>query len=158
MRRRDREITDIHDKLAIIEQCTFCRLGLSDENYPYIVPLNYGYTYENEKLTLFFHGAAEGRKIEIIKKNNNACFEVDCGTELVEGNNPCEYGYKFKSIIGFGKIIFLETNDEKSHGLKQLMKHQTGKETTHNFCEDELIHVCVFKMIVEEITGKQKSL
>jgi nitroimidazol reductase NimA-like FMN-containing flavoprotein (pyridoxamine 5'-phosphate oxidase superfamily) len=158
MRRKDREITDINDKMAIIEQCKFCRMGLCEENNPYIIPLNYGYTYENEKLTLFFHSAVEGKKIEIIKKNKNACFEVDCDTELIEGNSPCEYGYKFKSIIGFGEIIFLETNDEKSYGLKQLMKHQTGRETLHNFSENELKNVCVFKMIVKEFTGKQKNL
>jgi nitroimidazol reductase NimA-like FMN-containing flavoprotein (pyridoxamine 5'-phosphate oxidase superfamily) len=158
MRRKDREITDIKDKMAIIEQCKFCRLGLSDEKYPYIVPLNYGYTYENNRLTLFFHCATEGKKIDIIKKNNNACFEVDCDTQLLEGNSPCEYGYKFKSVIGFGEILFLESNDEKSYGLKQLMRHQTGNETTHNFSENELKNVCVFKMLVKEITGKQKSL
>jgi nitroimidazol reductase NimA-like FMN-containing flavoprotein (pyridoxamine 5'-phosphate oxidase superfamily) len=156
MRRKDREITDINDKIAIIEQCKFCRLGICDGNFPYIVPLNYGYTYENEKLTLFFHGVIEGRKIEIIKKNNNACFEVDCDTKLIEGDKPCEYGYKFRSIIGFGKILFLETNDEKSYGLNQLMKHQTGKEFPHVFAEDELKNVCIYKMIVEEFTGKQK--
>jgi nitroimidazol reductase NimA-like FMN-containing flavoprotein (pyridoxamine 5'-phosphate oxidase superfamily) len=157
MRRQDREITDINDIMAIIDQCKYCRLGLSDSNYPYIVPLNYGYAYENEKLALYFHGAIEGKKIEIIKKNNKACFEVDCDTQLKEGNSPCEFGYKFKSIIGFGEIIFVETNEEKSYGLKQLMKHQTGKETAHNFSEDELKNVCVFKMIVKEFTGKQKS-
>lgn len=158
MRRNDREITDIKEKIAIIEQCKFCRLGLSDGNFPYIIPLNYGYTYDDEKLTLFFHGAIEGKKIEIMKKNNNSCFELDCDTQLTEGNSPCEYGYNFKSIIGFGEIIFLETSDEKSNGLKQLMKHQIGKEIIHDFTENGLKNVCVFKMLVKQFTGKQKSL
>ena len=158
MRRKDREITDINDKIAVIAKCNVCRLGLSDNNYPYVIPLNYGYTFENEKLSLYFHSAKEGKKIEIIQKNNNACFEVDCDGKLIEGEKACNYSYEFKSIIGTGKIIFLETSGEKTAGLNILMKHQTGKEITHNFTEDELSNICVYKMTVEEFTGKQKVL
>ncbi|MDR2718978.1 MAG: pyridoxamine 5'-phosphate oxidase family protein, partial [Treponema sp.] len=53
MRRKDKEIIDANDKIAIISKCKVCRLGLSENNYPYIIPMNYGYTYINEKLTLF---------------------------------------------------------------------------------------------------------
>jgi len=156
MRRKDKEITGTDDKLEIIAKCKFCRLGLSDNNYPYIIPLNYGYSYENGKLTLFFHSATEGKKIEIIRKNNNACFEIDCDTKLIEGKAACDYGYAFKSIIGFGKIIILDTIEEKTIGLNYLMKHQTGKDIKYDFDENRLNNVNVFKMQVEEFTGKQK--
>jgi nitroimidazol reductase NimA-like FMN-containing flavoprotein (pyridoxamine 5'-phosphate oxidase superfamily) len=129
-------------------------LGLCENNFPYVIPLNYGYTYGNERLILFFHGSIEGKKIEIIKKNNNACFEIDCDTKLIEREKFCNYGYEFKSIIGFGKIYFLETTGEKSSALKCLMKHQTGNEITHDFSEGELKNVSVFKMLVEDFTGK----
>jgi nitroimidazol reductase NimA-like FMN-containing flavoprotein (pyridoxamine 5'-phosphate oxidase superfamily) len=158
MRRKEREITEINEKIAIIDKCKVCRLGLSENNLPYVIPLNYGYVYENEKLTLFFHAALEGRKIDIIRKNNNACFEIDCDTGLIEGNIACKYSYAFKSIIGFGKIFILETDNEKTNGLKYLMKHQTGKEMEWNFSENDLKSVCVFKMDVSEFTGKQKIM
>ena len=158
MRRKDREITEADEKIAIINKCKICRLGLSENNFPYVIPLNYGYVFEMDKLTLFFHGAKEGKKIGIIQNNNNACFEIDCDGKPIEGEKPCDYGYEFKSIIGFGKIFFLETNDEKTNGLNILMRHQTGKEIEYNFTEDELSNVCVFKMSVEEFTGKQKLL
>jgi nitroimidazol reductase NimA-like FMN-containing flavoprotein (pyridoxamine 5'-phosphate oxidase superfamily) len=156
MRRKDREIIDIDEKLEIIAQCKVCRLGLSENNYPYIVPLNYGFSHDDGKLSLYFHGAAEGKKIDIIQKNNNACFEIDCDTKLVEGENPCDYGYEFKSIIGFGKIIFLDSKAEKVNGLNYLMRQQTGKDIKYDFNENELNNVTVFKMAVEELTGKQK--
>ena len=157
MRRKDREITGINEKLALIQECKVCRLGLSENNFPYLIPLNYGYTYRDDTLTLFFHSAKEGRKIEIIRNNNNACFEIDCGTKLIEGDKPCDYGCSYKSIIGFGKIIFLETDGEKSEGLNHIMKHQTGKETGYHYAKADLDNVCVYKMIVEEFTGKQKG-
>ena len=157
MRRKDKEITGIDDKLAIISKCKVCRLGLYENNFPYVIPLNYGFTCKNEQLTLFFHSAKEGRKIEIIRSNNNACFEIDCDTKLIEGDKACDYGYAYKSITGFGKIIFLETDEEKSDALNHIMKHQTGKEKEYHFTEAELNSVCVYKMIVEEFTGKQKG-
>ena len=157
MRRTDKEITDIDEKLNIINQCKVCRLGLSENNTPYIVPLNYGYSFENNTLTLFFHGAQKGRKVDIIKNNNKACFEIDCDNKLIEGEKACTYSYAFKSIIGFGEVIVLKTIDEKTNGLNKIMQHQTGKETVYNFTDDELKNVMVYKMDVTEMTGKQKE-
>ncbi|WP_461255663.1 pyridoxamine 5'-phosphate oxidase family protein [Treponema sp. R80B11-R83G3] len=156
MRRKDREIISTDEKLEIIAKCKVCRIGLSENNYPYIVPLNYGFSYENEKLTLYFHCATEGKKIDIIKKNNNACFEIDCDTKLIEGQKACDYGYEFKSIIGFGKIFFLDSKDEKINGLNYLMKHQTGKDIKFDYNETELNNIIVFKLSVDDFTGKQK--
>ena len=158
MRRKDREIADIDEKIKIIQKCKVCRLGLSENNRPYIIPLNYGYDFENENLTLFFHSAREGKKIEIIKNNNHACFEVDCDGKLIEAENACAHGYTFRSIIGFGKIFFVENTGEKIYGLNRIMIHQTGKETIHDFSQDALEKVVVYKLVVEEFTGKQKEL
>ncbi|MCL2126612.1 MAG: pyridoxamine 5'-phosphate oxidase family protein [Treponema sp.] len=157
MRRKDREITDIKELLKIISECKICRLGLSDNNYPYVIPLNFGYLYEDEKMTLFFHSAKEGRKLDILRKNNNACFEIDCGGKLIAGEKPCDYSYEFRSIIGFGKIFFSETDDEKARGLNRIMKHQTGTETEHAFTANELNGVCVYRMEVEELKGKKRT-
>jgi nitroimidazol reductase NimA-like FMN-containing flavoprotein (pyridoxamine 5'-phosphate oxidase superfamily) len=165
MRRKDREITDTSEKLEIIKNCKHCRLGLSDDNIPYVIPLNYGYSYgcngslpapDNGQLTLYFHSAKEGRKIDIIQKNNNACFEIDCDTKLVEGENACNYSYEFKSIIGFGKIEMVESAGEKITGLNCIMKHQAGKDIKFEYGENDLNSVLVLKMTVDEFTGKRK--
>ena len=158
MRRQDREIIDVNEKVNIIKKCKVCRIGLSENNIPYIIPLNYGYIFENSTLTLFFHSALEGKKMDIIKSNNNACFEIDCDSKLIEAEKACNYGYAFRSIIGFGKIIILENIEEKIIGLNMIMKHQTEKETIYNFTNDELQKVCVYKMIVEIFTGKRKGV
>jgi len=158
MRRKDREIIDINEKINVIKKCKVCRIGLSENNMPYVIPLNYGYNFENDTLTLFFHSAREGKKLDIIKNNNNACFEIDCDTRLIEAEKACNYGYAFRSIIGFGKIIILEDLDEKIDGLNKIMKHQTEKEIIYDFTYDEIKNVCVYKMIVEKFTGKQKEI
>jgi len=156
MRRKDREITDINEKLNIIQKSKVCRIGLSEDNIPYIIPLNYGYTFENNILTLYFHSALEGKKLDIIKKNDNACFEIDCDSELIEGGQACDYGYAYKSVIGFGKIIIIENPNEKIYGLNMLMKHQTEKDVTHEFTDEQIKNVCVYKMVVSDFTGKRR--
>jgi len=158
MRRKDKEMTDIDEMVDVIKKCKVCRLGLSENNFPYIIPLNYGYSFENNTLTLFFHSALEGKKMDIIKNNNNACFEIDCDMALIEDEKACKHGFAFKCVIGFGKIIFLENEAEKSDGLNLIMKHQTGKDTVYNFTPDAVKNVCVYKMVVETFTGKQKEL
>ena len=156
MRRKDKEIKDIAEMINVIKKCKVCRLGLAENNIPYIVPLNYGYSFENDILTLFFHSAIEGKKMDIINGNNNACFEVDCDTALIEAEQACKYGYLFKSIIGFGKITILETDAEKVNALNLIMKHQTEKDIVYNFTHDDIKNVCTYKMVVETFTGKQK--
>jgi nitroimidazol reductase NimA-like FMN-containing flavoprotein (pyridoxamine 5'-phosphate oxidase superfamily) len=105
---------------------------------------------------LYFHSAREGKKIDMIKKNNSACFEIDCAHELIEGEKACDYGYEYKSVIGFGAITFLETKEEKTAGLQHLMRHQTGKDDVHQFSDAMLNKVCVYKMCVDEWTGKER--
>ena len=158
MRRKNREIKSVNDKLNIIKKCKVCRIGLSENNMPYIVPLNYGYDFCNNTLTLFFHSAKEGKKVDIIKNNNNACFEVDCDDLLIEGEKACNYSYAYKSIIGFGKIIIIEDINEKSDALNKIMKHQTEKDIIYDFSDEELKNVIIYKLVVEEFTGKQKVI
>jgi nitroimidazol reductase NimA-like FMN-containing flavoprotein (pyridoxamine 5'-phosphate oxidase superfamily) len=157
MRRVERAIAGNAEKLALIEGCKVCRLGLSLADEPYIVPLNYGYAFEGGRLTLYFHGASEGKKIDIIRRNSRACFEIDCEHKLLEAETACAHSFAFASLVGFGRIEFIADNEEKTRALNILMKHQTGKDIQHIYDEAMLSRVCVFKMIVDEFTGKRKA-
>ncbi|MDR2759002.1 MAG: pyridoxamine 5'-phosphate oxidase family protein, partial [Spirochaetaceae bacterium] len=107
MRRKDREITDIEELRGIISRCKVCRLAMAENNRPYVVPLNFGYEYQNGELILYFHGAQEGEKIDMLKKNPQVCFEMDGGHRLVEGREAHDYSFAYESIIGFGEVEFV---------------------------------------------------
>ena len=64
MRRKDREVTELEAVKEIIRQCDVLRLGLADGDYPYIVPMNFGWEEKEGRLYFYLHGAAEGRKAE----------------------------------------------------------------------------------------------
>jgi len=156
MRRKEREITDIEEKLKIIGQCKICRLGMSDNGQPYIVPLSFGWRFESGRLTLYFHSAHEGKKIDILKNNNRACFEMDTGFALIEAAQACGYGCAYASVIGSGSVEFIDSPEEKALALNSLMKHQSGKDAEYHYSDEALASVTVYKMNVEEFSGKKR--
>ena len=52
MRRRDREVTDSNEIIHILDTGKVLHLGLVDQGKPYIVPMNFGYILEGDKLVL----------------------------------------------------------------------------------------------------------
>lgn len=153
MRRADKQITDLNEIFKIIEECKVCRLGLSFENFPYIVPMNFGYENINDKIILYFHCAKDGKKIDIIKKNPSVCFEMDTKYKLVEGDKACGYGFKYKSIIGFGTAEFIVITEEKKKALNIIMKKYTNKNN-YNFDDKILNLTTVFKIESSDYTAK----
>ncbi len=153
MRRNDREITDFGEIIKIIDQCKVCRVAMIDNGKPYIVPMNFGYEYKNKILSLFFHSAAEGRKINSLKSNNFVCFEADCGHELVENDVACKNGFLFESVIGEGYVTFILEPEEKKQALNMIMKHQCGK--LFGFDDNSVINLAVYKIEVTVLSGKR---
>lgn len=153
MRRSDREIKDWNEIIHVMEKCEVCRLALHDEEYPYILPLNFGMQIENGQIALYFHGANEGRKYELIAKDNRASFEMDCShglvTDVETGNCTMEY----ESVIGCGRIEILP-EEEKYPALCLLMAHY-HKEDFH-FSEAAIPRTTIMKLTVEHVTGKTR--
>jgi len=154
MRRKDREVTDVAELKSIIDTCKVCRIGMIDEQGIYIVPMNFGYEFVDEKLRIYLHCAKEGRKLFAIAVNPSVCVEMDCEHQLVEGDIACTYGYRFASVIGNGKAVIVEDIEEKKHGLSVLMRHQTGKDFV--FEDAQTRSVAVVRIDVETFTGKRK--
>lgn len=153
MRRHDREITDFNEIVGIMEKCDVCRLALNNEDFPYIVPLNFGMTVENGVVTLWFHSALEGTKLDIIRKDNRASFEMDCEHELVTDNVKGNCTMNYKSIIGKGRIEFV-CGEEKLNALKILMSHY--RKENFPFNEKIIPQTAVYKLTVEAFTGKNR--
>ena len=77
MRRKDREVTDLGAIERIIGDCKVLRLGMVDGRRPYVVPLNFGFDLRGGVLELYCHSAPEGRKVEVLRRNPEVCFEMD---------------------------------------------------------------------------------
>ena len=154
MRRKDREITDKQQILEIIKKCDACRIAFFDEKFPYIVPLNFGVTLENDVFTFYFHGANAGKKLELLEKNNAVAFEFDCEHKLVEAEKAWNYTMKFESVCGTGYMEKLP-EEEKVQAFNAIMKQYSDREFT--FAPEVLKATAVLKLTVNEITGKRNA-
>jgi len=154
MRRKDREVADMADIIEIMARCDVCRLAFAVENIPYIVPMNFGMDYQDDRLTLFFHSAKSGKKLDMLAANPSVCFEMDGQHHLVTGEKACDYSMTYESIIGYGKLSVCDEKEEKIHGLRQLMINY-GRKENNQFSENALNSVTVLKLDVEKITGKR---
>jgi nitroimidazol reductase NimA-like FMN-containing flavoprotein (pyridoxamine 5'-phosphate oxidase superfamily) len=149
MRRQEREIRDEAEIQEILEKGLVCRLGLYDGQYPYVVPLNYGY----RNGCMYFHCAREGRKIDILKKNGRVCIEVDIDSRVVRGETPCRWTAKYRSVIGFGRARIIDDEREKKAGLDVIMAHYGGSGGDYD--EKSLQRTSLIEVVLESITGKQ---
>ena len=155
MRRKDREVTEIDDILRIVDKAKILHLGLFDSGYPYVLPLHYGYEFRDGKLVFFLHSAREGHKLDLLRADPHVCVELECGVELVSGEEiPCKYGAVFSSVIGKGRAEIVRDEQEKRRGLALLMKNQTGRE--FEISGEMASSVEVIKVVVSEYTAKSR--
>lgn len=155
MRRKNREVMDMEAIGNIVSRCKTCHLAMVDEGTPYVVPLSFGYDMENGALTLYFHSAKAGRKLDVLRRNPLVCFEL-CreGEPVFAKETPCNSGYYYESVIGTGLVTFVEDGKEKCGALARIMAQQAGMDVA--FTEEQAGTVCVFRLTATEVTGKRK--
>lgn len=155
MRRADREITDKKRIEEFIAEEQILRIAFYDDGDIYIVPVNYGYTYENEKYSFYFHGAKAGRKYELSKLRPVVGFEIDGKYQLLENEMACGFSAAFQSVIGTGKLQLVDDAEEKIIGLNAVMK-QTTQKSEWSYNEELLEAVAVFRLDVHKLSCKAK--
>ena len=156
MTKRERLITDQEQIKHILDTAKVLRLGLAVDNEPYVVPMNYGYILEDEKLVIYLHSAVRGKKLDMIRANPKVFFELDCDLTPFDGKVACQYGLSYSSIMGRGEARIVEDVEEKKQAMSILMKTQTGKDFSF---EDRLVSiVAVIRIDVAEYTAKHRPL
>ncbi len=156
MRRSDREIKEQDNIIEVIKKCDVCRLALNDEGYPYILPLNFGFRIEDGKAVLYFHGATEGTKYQLIDRDNRASFEMDCSHRLVLKEDSCSCTMEYESIIGRGLIEIVTDYDKKKEALDTLMSQYHQGDFTYN--EEVIARTTIMRLVVQKMTGKARMV
>ena len=156
MTKRERQIVNPEQIQEILDKGKVLHLGLAVDNEPYVVPMNYGYTYENGNLVIYLHSALRGKKLDMLNANPKVFFEIDCDILPFAGAKPCQYGMAYSSVMGKGVAKIVEDVEEKKQAMTVLMKTQTGKDFAFNA---ELVSiVAVIRIDVESFTAKHRPL
>jgi len=152
MRRSEKEIREKVVLEEILRENQVGRLGTAVDGRPYVVPMNFVYT--NGRIILHTH--RDGKKVKDVQRNPRVCFEVDRG-EIMEGDDPCEYSWRYRSVIANGTAAIIEEPEEKLKALRLLSdKYAFGKgrrldqEKVKGFND-----LLVIEIKVDEMTGKK---
>ena len=136
------------DKRRVCEACT----QFSLVTFPELVPLSFGY----DGRELYFHTARTGRKIDCIEANNRVCFEVERNVELIrDPEQACEWSFAFESVIGFGTVHEMTSDEDRERGLNQIMEHYSGRRWRFDLTATRSVRV--WRLVIESITGKRSD-
>ena len=157
MRRSDREIKHREEILAVLSKCDVMCIGINSPDYPYVVPMNFGIEAVDDSITIWFHSAPEGIKLDRISKDPRVGFEADCSHNLITGEKACNFSMEYESVVGCGNISIPNDNESKRRGLQSIMHHYAA-ESDFSFSDSELAAVCVLRLDVMQIAGKRLKI
>jgi len=155
MRRKDKEITEKVVMEEILRQNDVGRLGTAVDGEPYIVPMNFAY-YKDK---IYLHTHRDGKKIKDIEKNSRVCFEVDSG-EIIKGEEPCDFSWRYKSVIAYGTARIVDTMEERVTALRLISDKYSfgkGKLITPELME-KFDHLSIIEIKIEDMTGKKSPI
>jgi len=150
MRRQDRKLTteEVSELLTNSEYGVLATVG--DDDYPYSVPLHYVYKGN----AIYFHCAAEGQKLDGIRKNSKVSFCVVGSTEVL----PKEFSAQYESVIVFGRASELQ-GEEKRAALVLILEKYAREYMTDGKREITKAGnaVSVIKISIEHMSGKGRE-
>lgn len=152
MRRKDREITDRTEIDEIIKATNLMHIALVDGDMPFLVPVFYAFNGTE----LYFHSAQAGSKIEILKRNNNVCFEISIDNGFIESEEPCDFEAKHRTVIGLGKAVFVEDTADKIKALDLIVAHFTKKK--FEYPKTNLDRTAVIRIDIVSVKGKKHGI
>ncbi len=151
MQRKEKEITSQEAIEAVIKKARVCRIGLSDGENPYVLPVCFGY----KDMVLYFHSALSGKKMDILKKNPRVCLEFDINASILTASEACKWSMRYQSIIGHGQAVFLNKLEDKRKAFDIIMRQYSNDD--FHFNATELEKTAVIKINIESLTGKQSG-
>ena len=151
MRRADKEIKEGPEIEDILRCGQICHLGLNDDGLTYVVPVNYGYSSG----CLYVHSALEGRKIDILRRNNSVSFSIYIDDGLVQSDVACNWGMKYRSVMGTGKAVLIEDRTKKEEALRIIMGHYAGPAAT--FEAARMDSILIIKVRIDSLAGKKSG-
>lgn len=154
MRRKDREITDPQALQDILRRCDSCVIALNDDGSPYLFPVNFGFEDRDGQWILYFHGAGESKKHNLIRKDPRASFTMHCDHELFTDPIRGMCTMRYRSVCGRGRIESVGDR-EKERALAAIMRQYDLPDFKYD--PDSVPLTTVFRLVVEEMTGKANS-
>ncbi len=154
IRRKEKAIIDKAEMETILLQTKYVTIAMCDGAEPYLVTLSHGYDSENS--CLYFHCAQEGKKIDILQKNDRIWGQALADYGYVQGS--CDHLY---ATVQFnGTVSFITDLEEKRLALLTMIRQlEDDPETVskEQITEKSLKRVGIGKISLQEMSGKKSK-
>lgn len=154
MLRKEREM-DEADVVRFLLEAKIGRLGISQNNEPYVVPVLFVYDLETE--AIYVHSSKKGRKIEMIRKNPKVCFEIDEMSNIIIGKSPCNCKVIYRSVIVFGEASFIDNSLEKTKVLNTFMRKYANETNRIPVTSEMTNNTQIIMVKIISKTGKENK-
>ena len=153
MRRNDRAVTDPREIVEIMSRCEVLHLAIAAQPAPYLLPVNFG--MEPDGMALYIHGAMEGTKYDLLAKNDQVGFEMECTNGLVldETGHSCTMNYE--SVMGWGIVSEVTAPEEKLHALDRIMRQYHAEDFPYSRAVADRTRILCLR--IQERTGKRRK-
>ena len=154
IRRKEKEISDKNEMLAILENAKYITIAMCADNEPYLVTLSHG--YDRERNCIYFHCAGEGKKIDILKEQNKVWGQALMDKGYVQGS--CDHLYATTQFMG--RVTFVENSDEKKHALEVMinaLEDDPKKVPDTQLTEKSIEGVQIGRINIEYMSGKKSD-
>jgi uncharacterized protein len=161
MRRKDREVTEFHKIIKIMKACKVCHVAFFDDEYPYVVPMTFGMeAKDGEGVNLYFHGAKEGRKHDVIKKNNKVSFVMENTYGIVTGPQvgACECTMEFECVMGTGTIEYVAEEEKVAALQTMLQQYKIEEGENYHFHNEVVPRIHVLRLRVNSLSAKKREV
>jgi len=150
-------MNDAREMKAFLDRMPVGRLGLSTEDGPYVVPVNYIFA----EGCIYFHSAPKGKKVEALRADPRVCFVVDEPGPQVTWEKGCGITQIYESVMCFGKAEFVEKIAERRRILEMLVgKYVPGDNKVRILDRSSkmIANIAVVKIHIEWMTGKANAI
>lgn len=162
MRKKEKEITDRDEVLSVLRRALIIRLAMAGRDGPYVLPVNFGHELPEHGDgwgVLYVHCSHKGRKMEMLRSDPRVCFEAETDVAVVpprDPSNACDFGMRFRSVVGFGTAEILTGPEDVRHGLDVLMAHYSDQ--AYDYPDTVLRKTAILRIPIESLTGKKDGL
>jgi nitroimidazol reductase NimA-like FMN-containing flavoprotein (pyridoxamine 5'-phosphate oxidase superfamily) len=113
--------------LRVLQETPWGVLAMAGQGWPYAVPINFAC----EGTTIYFHGGdfeGKGKKLKagFLAAGPEVCLTVVSKPEMIESfpgheDNPCYCGFRYESVLVFGKVRAIEDDAEQDRALRLIV-------------------------------------
>jgi nitroimidazol reductase NimA-like FMN-containing flavoprotein (pyridoxamine 5'-phosphate oxidase superfamily) len=154
LRRKEKEIKNKDEIIEILKNTKYLTIAMCEDNIPYLVTLTHG--YDSKKNVIYFHCAKEGKKIDILRKNNIVWGQAIIDNGYVHGK--CDHLYATTQFKG--TVTFIDDIDEKKHALQTMIKQQEivpEKVIKRQIKDEKVKNVNIGRIDINYLSGKKSD-